>query len=551
MKRALPVILVLAMLLSLSGCSDGPSMDLEDTTKYYNTYMAADPISMDISKISDVYSSDLVENVMEPLVRMGEVNGSYKILAGDAMTWSTNSDGTVWTFYLGDNTWSDGQSVTAHDYVYSLRRSADPATGCPNEYFLLPVAGYEEVRNGASVNKLGVKALDDKTLEITLSYPVPSFLEMICGTVYYPQRKDIVEQFGELYGTEPEYTVFNGPYTVENWDHDESIILKKREAYWKADKVSLENVRIHILEDAYEAYTMYENGELDYVSASDAQWVEKFQTREDTEHVKSFTASVNYIFYNTEDTLFSNANVRRAFTMAVNRADMNEKIYGGSSSPATGWVTAAMTVGSADYRAYAGDMIQAIYEEAQTSGMTARDYLLMGMEELGLGDEPAKLNITFSLAGSDERFRAIGDYFRNTYKESLGVELNISYQDWDAFYTDVTYGSYQMGYMSWEAYYNDPYDVLSLFLSTTNTLHSGWKNEAYDALVLAGQSEMDEEKRLELYRQAEEILLLEDYVVNPILFASVNSFYKNYVQGYATLAFSSGGYQGMTIDKQP
>ena len=558
MKKALSLVLVLVMLLTLAACGGESGTDEtkgaegnESAVQYYNTYMTADPTSMDISRISDSYSSGIVNNVMESIVRMGEVDGNYKIIPGDAESWGSNAEGTVWTFHLGNNTWSDGQPVTAQDYVYSLQRSADPATGCPNEYFLLPVAGYQEVRDGASLDTLGVKALDEKTLEVTLSYPVPSFLEMCCGTVYYPQRQDIVEKYGEQYGSEPEYCVFNGAYTMESWTHNSSIILKKREGYWNAAEVQIENVTVHILGDSSTSYTMYEAGQLDYVGTSAAEWVQKFLAREDTDYVKTYSANVNYAFYNTKDALFQNANIRRAFNMAVDRADLNEVTFGGRSNPATGWVTGAMAVGSTNYREYAGDLIQAMYDDANANNMTAKDYLLKGMEELGLGNDPATLDITFSLAGTDEWFRTYGEYLQQTYNTALGIDLKISFSEWGIFSSNLNTGNYQIGYMGWGAYYNDPYDVLSLFMSTNDAIQTGWVNEEFDKLVLEAQSEMDEAKRLELYKEAEEILLLEEYVVNPILFPSSNSFYKNFVKGYVSLAFSSGGYQGMTTGGRP
>lgn len=563
MKKLTAMLLALAMVLSLVACG-GNNANNGNSTKdntstntpaddsntpaaaqYYNTYMSSDPTSMDISRISDSYSSGVVNNVMESLVRMGEKDGNYEVIPGDAQTWESNEDGTVWTFHLGDNTWSDGQPVTAQDYVYSLQRSADPATGCPNDYFLMPLEGYYEVRDGASLDTLGVKALDDKTLEITLSYPVPSFLEMACGTVYYPQRQDIVEKYGEQYGSEPEYTVFNGAYSMESWTHNSSIVLKKRADYWNADEVQIENVTMYILADGNTAYTMYEANELDYVGTSTAEWVQKFLARDDTDYVKTYSASVNYAFYNTKDELFQNANIRRAFNMAVDREDLNEVTFGGRSNAATGWVTGAMAVGSTNYREYAGDMIQEMYDDAAANNMTAKDYLLKGMEELGLGDDPSTLDITFSLAGTDEWFRTYGEYLQQTYNTALGIDLKIDFSEWGIFSSNLEQGNYQIGYMGWGAYYNDPYDVLSLFKSDVDSIQTGWSNAEYDELVNKAQSEMDETKRLEMYKQAETILLLDEYVVNPILFPSSNSFYRSYVQGYSTLAFSSGGYQGM------
>ena len=553
LKRVLRTFLVLWMLLMLSACGEAPEVSQESTAPpepecvYYNTYLTADPISLDISKISDTYSATVVNNVMESIVRMGERSGSYTIIPGDALTWESNADGTVWTFRLGDNTWSDGKPVTAQDYVYSLQRSADPETDCPNEYYLLPVAGYAEVRAGAPLDTLGVRALDEKTLQITLSYPVPSFLEMCCGTIYYPQRQDVVERYGELYGTEPEYALYNGPYFLDAWEHDSSLTLRKREDYWNARNVQIEKVNIHILKDSATVCAMFAEGKLDNVTTSNAQWMETFMAREDTTYVKSYGAAVNFMFFNTKDPLMCNGNIRRAFSMAIDREGLNQTCFGGRSNAATGWVSPSVSVGSISYRGFAGNMIHAMYGEAREKNMTAREYLLLGMKELGMGEDPSALDVNFSLAGTDAWFHTLGEYLQSTYWDALGVELKVSYADWDAFSADLESGNYQMGYMGWTANYNDPYDVLSLFMSTNDSLGIGWASREFDNLVLKAQKEMDEAKRLQIYQEAEAILLLEEFVVNPLLFPSANGFYRNYVGGYATLAFSTEGYQNMTI----
>lgn len=559
MKKFLALILAAMMVASMAACgsseetntnTESTGNNTESTTtaaaQYYNTYMSADPTSMDISRISDSYSAGVINNVMEPLVRMGETeDGNYVIEPGDAATWESNDDATVWTFHLGDNTWSDGQPVTAHDYVYSLQRSADPATGCPNEYFLEPIAGYYEVRDGASLDTLGVKALDDKTLEITLSHPVPSYLDMCCGSVYYPIRKDAVEQYGEQYGTEPSMVLTNGAYNFDSWTHNSSITLSKRDGYWNADAVQIENVTVHILGDSNTAYTMFEANQIDYVGTSTAEWVAKFTAMEDVDYVKTMGSNTNYAFYNTQDALFQNANIRKAFNMATERQLFNEVNFGGRSNAATGWIPMSMSVGGVNYREYAGDLMQAMYDEADAAGMTAKDYLLKGMEELGLGNDPATLDVTFSLAGTDDWFRTLGEFLQQIYGEALGVNLKIDFSEWGIFSSNLNTGNYQIGYMGWGAYYNDPYDMLSLFCSDIDAIQTKWVNTEYDELVKEAFQTMDADKRMEMYAEAERILLLEDCVVNPILFPSSNSFYRNYVQGYATLAFSNGGYQGM------
>lgn len=566
MKRVWCMILTIVMLLSLAACGGnnsgsnnnqsnsgnnaGTPQNSGDTTtaaEYYNVYISADPTSMDISRVSDTYSGTIINNVMEGLVRLGESDGNYTMMPGDAQTWELSEDGMVWTFYLGDNKWSDGEPVTAYDYVYSLQRSVDPATGCPNEWFLYPIAGYDEIRNnGASVDTLGVKALDEKTLEITLAFPMPSFLEMLSGTIYYPLRQDKVEEYGEQYGTEPEYTVFNGPYTMTEWTHNSKIVLTKNENYWDAENISIETVNISVLSDSITIYNAFETGDLDYVGTGEAEWIDKFYSRDDTNYVLSPTANLGYSFYNCQDELFQNANIRKAFTLALDREDLNEMCFSGANIPTYGWICPAISVGETNFREYAGDTIQEMIDEMTAEGKTAKDYLLAGMEELGLGDDPSTLTVTFSLAGTDDWFRTYGEYLQQVYQTELGVNMEISFNDWSIFYDDVQNGNYQIGYMSWGAYYNDPYDMLSLFYSDWDSIETGWASAEYDQLIDDALKEQDEAKRLELYKQAEDILLREECVVSPILTFTSNSFYRDYVQGYTELTFSITGYKGMS-----
>ncbi len=566
MKKFVSLLLVCCMLLTLTACGGG---DNETTTQgsgeestvqggeavagqYYNTYIPADPTSMDISRNADSYSGTLINNVMESLIRVGEENGEYKIKPGDAQSWEVSDDGLVWTFHLGDNCWSDGQPVTAEQYVYSLKRSVDPATGCPNEWFLYPIAGYDEIRNdGASLDTFGVKALDDKTLEITLSFPMPSILEMMSGTIYYPQRQDIVEQYGDKYGSEAEYTVFNGPYVLSEWTHNSKLVLTKNPYYWDADNVQLETVNLNIMDSENTIYSSYESGALDYVSTSDPDYIDEFMSRNDSTYIQAPTATLAYSFYNAQDELFKNANVRKAFTLALDREELNEMCFNGANIPTYGWICPAISVGETNFREYAGDPIQEMIDEMKADGKTAKDYLLQGMQELGLGDNPSTLKISFSLAGTDEWFRTFGDYLQQVYQEELGVQMEIKFNDWSIFYNDVQNGNYQIAYMSWGAYYNDPYDMLNLFESNNDAIETGWSNADYDALVEKAARELDDSKRIEMYKQAEDLLLRQECVVSPILTFSDSYFYRDYVTGYGTLTFSMGGYKGLSTGARP
>ena len=193
-KQAIAMLLVVVVCFSFSACKKEEAGNIS-TEQYLNDYLSADPTSLDVSLRSDTYSGSIVTNVMEGLVRLVDKEGEYFMAPGDAQSWESSKDGTVWTFHLGDNKWSDGQPVTAEQYVYSLKRSANPETGCPNSWFLTPILNYNEISKGEmDISELGVKAIDAKTLEITLANTTPAFLEMCNATIYYPQREDKVKE---------------------------------------------------------------------------------------------------------------------------------------------------------------------------------------------------------------------------------------------------------------------------------------------------------------------------------------------------------------------
>ena len=509
------------------------------------------PDGLDPSVTNNSFAQYVLINCFEGLVTY---DSTGTLVPGNAESWDISDDGLTYTFHLRDGLkWSDGSDLTAEDYVYTIQRVLTPATAA--QYVSMAtdyIKNAQEYYDGtATADDLGVKALDDKTLEITLAYPMASFLEMCSGTIYYPQRQDMMEKYGEKYGTEAEYTMGNGPYMMESWVHNSKIVLKKNPYYWNAENVSLETVNLSILSDSTTIYNGFESYELDYCSTSEAEWIDKFMSYSDVVYQITPSATLAYSFYNTKDAIFSNANIRKAFTLAMDREELNDMCFGGANVPTYGWICPAISVGETNFREYAGQTIQEMTDEMTKEGLTAKDYLLKGMEELGLGNDPATLKVAFSLAGTDEWFRTFGEYLQQSYKATLGVNMEISFNNWDIFYDNVQKGNFQIGYMAWGAYYNDPYDMLSLFNSANDSIQTGWANAEFDQLVEAALSEQDETKRLEMYKKAEDILLRQDCAVCPVLTFTNNSFYRSYVKGYGELAFSITGYKGLSTGERP
>jgi ABC-type oligopeptide transport system substrate-binding subunit len=311
------------------------------------------------------------------------------------------------------------------------------------------------------------------------------------------------------------------------------------EHYWDAENVHLDTVNYSVMTDDTTYYTAFESGDIDFVGVGSAEWLERFKQRDDATYNTYTSATLTYSFYNNLDDLFKNAKVRKAFTLALDREDINEIAFSGLRVPTYGWVVPTISVGNTNYRDAAGDLILEMKDELEAEGKTPKDLLIEGMEELGLGSDPATLEVTFSLAGTNDWFRTLGEYLQQVYGEELGVNLEIDFSEWGIFYDNVQKGNYQIGFMGWGAYYNDPYDVLSLFMSQYDMIETGWANEEYDQLISEASVTMDEQERLNKYIEAEKILIKEECVASPLATAGVHQFVRNYVHDYATLGFSN------------
>lgn len=553
-KQILALLLAALMCFSFVACGskdddtkgndDQQQTTGPDADNYFNTYIGAEPSTLDISRRMDSYSSIVMMNTMEGLVRAdADENGDLVIIPGEAESWEANEDGTVWTFHLRDGLkWQDGEPVTAEQYVYSLQRSADPNTACPNSFFLEPLLNYKDISTGAKpTSELGVKAVDEKTLEITLTAPKPTFLQMLGSTLYYPQRQDVIEANGEKFGSEAAAYIGNGPFMVESWAHNSSIVLAKNDNYWNKDKITLSKINLAIMTDESTVNNAFESGQIDACTVSSKDFVDRFQNAGKV-YAPYMNNNLAFNFFNLRDPLFSNVNIRKAFTLAVDREEFNNVCYDGMRAPTGGWVVRSMTVGETNYREAAGDMIKEMQDEMKAENKTPKDFLLTGMSELGLGDDPSTLDVTFSFGSTNTVTRNIGEYLQQLFKNELGVEIKLDFNEWGIFNSNVQSGNYQVGFMAWGAYYNDPYDTLSLLLTGSTAINTGWSNAEYDRIITEASSEMDEAKRLQGYIDAETILIKDECVVSPMATNQVQQFYQPYVKGYNSVPYTNTSY---------
>ncbi len=549
-KRLLSMLLALSMTVGLAACGGGEGGGTAAQT--LTTSLNEEPATLDPSRCNDIVGDTIIVNVQEPLIRVEQDEEGNNVPTGaGAESWESNEDGSVWTFHLRDNTWSDGVAVTAQDYVYGIQRILDPEVGSPISFLLMDC-----IKNGAAVNsgempvsELGVRAVDEKTLEITLEGPTPYFLSLAYSKAMYPARQDIAESLGDTYGADAEGLVFSGPFKVTQWVHNSQFVLEKNESYWDSANVGLDSITYLIMGDENSRYNSFENGSLEIVTVGQPEWLDRFNEKDDVTFTEYVTPSIRFHFYNTQDPIFQNENIRKAFTLALDRDDVVETIYHGIMVPAYGWVPQGVSSGEtiSDYSAEGTAPLTALIDE----GNDPKELLLQGMEELGLGSDPSTLDITFSFGGTTQWLRTYGEYLQQVYQETLGVQIQLEFNEWGTFQSLVNSGDYQVGYQVWSIDYNDPMAMLSLFTSNSTAIPTGWANEEYDSLIAQAGVEMDDQARLALYQQAESILVHDDCVVCPVVNETVNRFNYSYIQNLPTnyFAMNNGGMKNVSIQQ--
>ncbi|WP_373899379.1 peptide ABC transporter substrate-binding protein [Haloimpatiens sp. FM7315] len=520
-----------------SGSKSGSSST--DKEQYLNVLLAAEPQTLDTSKAKDLYSSQILSEVMEGLTRIEQdEKGNDVIKAAGAEKWEHNEDETVWTFHLRDYEWTDGKKVTAKDYEYGIKRTLDPKVGSTYAFLLSPIKNADEYNAGkAAADTVGVKAVDDKTLQITLKQPCAYFLNLTYFKVMQPQRQDIVEKSGDKYGTEANTMVFCGPFVLKEWVHNSKVVLEKNDKYWDKDKVKLEKVNMSIIKDENAQYNSLYNGALDSLAVSKPEWIKKFDSTGKFDLIKGYDPSTNYSFFNQKDKLFSNANVRKAFSLGVTREDMANVIFNGIYDAAYGWAPPSLQLNGKDFREEVKDEpIKQLVKE----NPDAKALLQKGLKELGMSTDLSKLDITMLCAGTNQWYRTYAEYIQQMYKKTLGVNVKAEYVEWPVFQKRTDEGQYQLAGMAWSGDYNDPNTFFDMWMTGANIVPTGWSNKKYDELIQKAMKSVDEKERLEAYKEAEKILLYEDATIAPTVYRKRNTYRYKYVKGIMSPLFGSG-----------
>ena len=477
---------------------------------------------------------------------VADADGEHFVLDG-AESVEISDDGTVYTFHLRqDAKWSDGEPVTAHDYEYGWKRLLNPTYAYDYAVFIFNVVGAEEYYNGeGSVDDVMAVALDDYTFQVTLKEADPTFESKLVATPLYPTREDIAEAAGDQWGKDWSLCVYNGPFCMSNLVEDNQMTWTKNENYWDADNVHLDTVNWYLVAEDSTAATMFDNGELDVLETS-GDYSIKYQDEAEAGDIQMITTdypgtiSLAFDFTNGgKSGLLSNVKIRKALAYSINREEMIDAVYG-RYKPAYSFIAPAITLDGTSYRDQVPELMKDEYEQYAGNNEALQELFKEGLEELGMDTDLSQVTITYLSYGSTVDSTAFREYLQQTWQQNLGINVELNtVGDYSLFTAERDAGNFDVYNSGWSSDYNDPLDFLDTFYTGQYTsVSGGYSNPEYDALIDSLAGENDTAKRLEIYQQAEQ-LLMDDCAMIPLYYQTKEFFLQNWVKDFNWSSFGA------------
>ena len=464
---------------------------------------------MDSTVVDDGMSFNAVHAITDGLTA---VNEKGKTAPAIAKSWDVSDDGKTYTFHLRNAKWSNGDKVTANDFVYSWRKIIKNA----GNYAYMLGSGGASVKNADALMELGanatdeqmatlgVTAKDDQTLVVELDNKVPYFTDLMAFPCYFPQNEKFVEKCGKNYGTKPEYTLSNGAYKMTKWVKGNKATFTKNDKYYDAKTVATKNLEMYLVQDPKTAAQNFDNGKVDYARIN-STLVDKYKGKD------TFTTfNEGYLFYlqlNFKNDTVANKNVREALAYAINRKDLCENVLKDGSKGATGFIPSQLSTSPAgkDFRDDADKYVS--YDQKK-----AQEYLDAAKKELGTD------TITIDLLyGTDESpMDTMAEYLQGSFSKLKGLKVNmVATVKKDRIYNREANGNFQVVCTRWGPDYADPTTYLNLALTDNSNNYGKYANAKFDALMEQIQKESDLTKRWDLMIQAEKVMM-EDMAYIPV-----------------------------------
>ena len=500
------------LILLLAGCQSNTKKEEtknEITEQKVTMAVNQELSSLDSTLATDTYSITVLNNVMEGLYRLDENN--QLIPANASETPNVSDDKLTYTIKLREDLeWSNGEKVTPDDYIYGWQKAVNPDTGSEYSGLFSGIKNADDIISGKKKEtELGIKALDENTLEITMDRPVPYFESLLAFPTFFPQNKTFVEKEGKKYGATNENLIYNGPFVLEEFDGagtDTEWKLTKSDTYWDKDKVKLDTILNQVSKEPSTSVQLFEAGELDDVTLS-GELAKQYQ--EEEAFLPLEKAGTTYLSYNQSKDFFKNKKARQAVSLVLDRKNITEFILADGSKEPKGLVPNGMSFSPTDKKDFADVsdlMVTTDVEKAQKLWAEAK-------KETGVTD------ITFDLLSyDDEVIKKLAEAIQFDIEDKLeGAKVNVNIVPLTVAIEKGRNTEFDLFLFGWGADYPDPSSFMELFTTGSPYNYSKYSNKAYDELVNNASTKdvTDDEKRWNDYVEAENILT-EDAALSPI-----------------------------------
>lgn len=498
-SRLLYPALTVALLLIFVSCKTAPNSDSSASDNHFRVNLGTEPPSLDWSLATDGVSFNVIANLM---VGLTEFNKDLKPAPVIAKSWDIADGGKRIIFHLRDDVlWSDGQKVRAQDFEYSWKRLLNPKTASEYAYILFDVVNAQEYHQGklADAGEVGVRALDDLTLEVKLRHSASYFLSLTTFEVTFPQRQDIVERF-ESRWTDPEHIITNGPFTLASWKHENEIQLRANPNYFLGKPV-MERVTMLMVSEKTTAVAMYEQGQLDFIDNRSIPTLEKKRIAKQRGFHNVPQLRGYYYGFATDRKPFNDPRVRKAFAMAIDRETF-PKILQGGEKPASSWIPPGMLAHNAKIGVH-------------FNPPEARRLL----REAGYPDGQGFPRVVLAY-NTEEDHKMVAEAVQSMWQRNLGVVVALDNQEWKVYLKKLQNDPPHVFRLGWGADYPDPDNFMKLFTANSGNNNTRWKNPRYDQLLELAARELDVKKRIRLYDEAQKILVETDLPIVPLFWTS-------------------------------
>lgn len=507
MKRGKLLLTLLCTAGLLTACG-GEKKQAEETSpeKILNLTESSELSTMDSTLATDAYSFNAIAATTEGLL---QIDKDGKVIPGMAETVEVSEDGRIYTFKLRDAKWTDGQPVTANDFVFAWRRLVNPDTAAEYAY-MMDVAGVKNAQDimlgKKPITDLGVKAVDDKTLVVELTKSVPFFKSLMAFPSFFPIREDFYKAQGDQYGLTPENILANGPFKMVTWDQGANYTMEKNDGYYDAASVKLDGLNFQVIKEEQAAVVAYEQGAVDVLKFT-GELASFYGTNPDYTTIPS--GSLTYITINVGVPGLENENLRKAIAMSFDKEQIANNILKDGSVAANFAVPMQLAVGpdGKDFREGRNNYLA-------TNKEKAREYYELAKKELG------KDTFTYEFLFNDtESNKKLAEFFKSEVETNLpGVTVNLKQVPFKERLSLTSNHEYEIAISSWSPDYADPMTYLDMWITGAAYNYGNWSNPEYDEMIISassGEISNNLVERWEVMKKAEE-LLLDEAVIAPV-----------------------------------